>query len=153
MAQENLKDILAEIQKRLGLSSLNAQEEDKTFFEMGMSSLTALELTNILNRRLGEVKNLDVSQIFDYNTPAKLIGYVSGLIAQEKQEPVVLQPINRNGFLPLSFGQERFWFIQQLEPLSTYYNLSISIIIEGEFDRKAFARAFERLNCSTRNIS
>jgi amino acid adenylation domain-containing protein len=48
-----------------------------------------------------------------------------------------LQPIARDGRLPLSFAQERLWFLHQLEARSAAYNISLAIRLSGP------------LNCAT----
>src|SRR4029077_18040011 len=47
-----------------------------------------------------------------------------------------LCPVDRAQFkrLPLSFAQERLWFINQLDPNSAGYNLPLAVTINGELD-------------------
>jgi amino acid adenylation domain-containing protein len=42
-----------------------------------------------------------------------------------------LQPVPRSGRLPLSFGQQRFWFLQQMDPNSSVYHISDSLLIDN----------------------
>jgi len=53
-------------------------------------------------------------------------------------------PINRTAFsrLPLSFAQERLWFINQLNPDSAGYNIPAAVIMRGEIDIGQIERAF-----------
>ncbi len=43
--------------------------------------------------------------------------------------------------LPLSFGQERLWFIERLVPGSAAYNIPLVLELSGDFDRGAWAAA------------
>jgi amino acid adenylation domain-containing protein len=53
--------------------------------------------------------------------------------------------IPREGPLPLSFSQERLWFLYQLEPESTAYSMPGSIHLKGRLDKRALERAFVKL--------
>src|SRR5205085_10381518 len=57
------------------------------------------------------------------------------LIAKaEHSEIPPIRPVDRTRFerLPLSFAQERLWFINQLEPESAGYNVPIAVTIRGK---------------------
>src|SRR5207244_3031280 len=53
-----------------------------------------------------------------------------------------IEPIPRGGPLPLSFGQEQLWFLQQLAPKSSAYNVSFRLSLRGTLDRAALASSF-----------
>ncbi|WP_050526983.1 non-ribosomal peptide synthetase [Pseudorhodobacter aquimaris] len=46
---------------------------------------------------------------------------------------------------PLSFAQQRLWFVQQLEPENTAYNMAITLRLRGPLDASAMQRAFDGL--------
>ena len=54
-------------------------------------------------------------------------------------------PISRDGPLPLSFAQQRLWFLVQLEGVSATYNVSGALRLSGLLDRAALHRALDRL--------
>lgn len=47
---------------------------------------------------------------------------------------------------PLSFAQERVWFLQQYDPLSVAYNISATLLLEGLLDQNALQQAIEHLS-------
>ncbi len=47
--------------------------------------------------------------------------------------------------LPLSFAQQRLWFMQQLEPENVAYNMNMVLRLKGALDQGALERAFDAL--------
>lgn len=60
-----------------------------------------------------------------------------------KELPLV--PIARTGSLPLSFAQQRLWFLQQLEPNSPAYNMRLAWRLEGALNVGAVAQSLQAL--------
>ncbi len=56
-----------------------------------------------------------------------------------------IQPIARDQVLPLSFAQERLWFLHQLEPDNPFYTLSISLELKGVLNEKALENSFQEI--------
>ena len=61
----------------------------------------------------------------------------------EQAPPVV--PVPRDGPLPLSFAQQRLWFIQQMEPRSVAYNMPYALRMGGALDVDVLERALDAL--------
>ncbi|HEY0604300.1 MAG TPA: condensation domain-containing protein, partial [Herpetosiphonaceae bacterium] len=59
---------------------------------------------------------------------------------EERAEPAIPIVADRTN-LPLSFGQQRLWFIDQLEPNSPLYNLHLALSLEGPLDVPILAQA------------
>ena len=100
------------------------------FFALGGNSLRAIQmiarLRNVLN------KELFVSEIFYNGTIAKL----ANLLTQRTDKAIAFtaqpsQRIERHRRLPLSFSQERIWFIQQLYPLNRAYQFQSLFYFTG----------------------
>jgi len=56
-----------------------------------------------------------------------------------------LTAVKRNGALPLSFAQQRLWFLDQLEPASALYNLPQVVRLSGPIDVAALERSLNEL--------
>jgi amino acid adenylation domain-containing protein len=54
---------------------------------------------------------------------------------------LVIVPVERQGTLPLAVPQERFWFLQQLNPASSADNIAVATRIRGPFSTEAFLEA------------
>ncbi|MEA2601550.1 MAG: hypothetical protein QOF89_2542, partial [Acidobacteriota bacterium] len=56
-----------------------------------------------------------------------------------------LVPVRREGDLPLSFGQQRLWFLDQLDPGSPAYNISAALRLTGRLDLRALAATLDEV--------
>ncbi|PYS76019.1 MAG: hypothetical protein DMF66_17015, partial [Acidobacteria bacterium] len=56
-----------------------------------------------------------------------------------------LRPSRRDGTAPLTFAQQRMWFLNQLEPDSTAYNLSAAVRLEGPLNLPALEQSFNQI--------
>lgn len=46
---------------------------------------------------------------------------------------------------PTSFGQRRFWFLDQFEPGSPYYNIPLAIRVRGNFNVEIFRNVIHEI--------
>ncbi len=110
------------------------------FFELGGHSLLATRLVSHL-REVFDVE-LPVRAVFEAPTLAALAREVEQALAAGAglaAPPVV--PVGRDRHLPLSFAQERLWFLAQLEPESAAYNVPSVLRFDGPLDVGALAGA------------
>src|SRR5689334_14177376 len=71
---------------------------------------------------------------------------VRALLAQHKQALITLiSGEDREGSAPLSPAQERLWFLDQLSPGSSAYNVSVTLRIRGALDIGALERALTEI--------
>ena len=56
-----------------------------------------------------------------------------------------IRPVDRRSPLPLSFAQERLWFLDQLFPGNPAYNMPTAVRMSGSLDREALARTLDDL--------
>ncbi len=64
--------------------------------------------------------------------------------APGQQQPS-LRAAPRKGNLPLSFAQERLWFLDQLEPGSAVYNIPIGLRLQGELNVPVLKRSLDEI--------
>ncbi|HEX2095190.1 MAG TPA: amino acid adenylation domain-containing protein, partial [Longimicrobiaceae bacterium] len=117
----------------LGLERVGVHE---SFFQLGGHSLLA---TRILYRVRNALHvELPVRALFEAPTVAELARHVESLL-QAGVRPVLppLVPLPRQEPLPLSFAQQRLWFLAQLQPESAAYNVPSALRLEGRLDAAA----------------
>ncbi len=126
-----IEEVLVEIWGSVLSRDLVGVHED--FFALGGDSLAAMRMVS----RLGEVFQVElaVSQVFEARTVAALGREVEAAIraGYGLREPP-LEPLPRRGRLPLSFAQERSWFLEQLEPGNPAHVVSAAFEVEGDLE-------------------
>src|SRR5690349_10673374 len=69
---------------------------------------------------------------------------LKGQSADLSRDPIV--PVSRGKeFIPLSFSQQRLWFIEQFEPGNTMYNCPIAARLVGDLDVDALQRTISEI--------
>jgi amino acid adenylation domain-containing protein len=108
-----------------------------SFFDLGGDSLLATHLVARLNQELGT--ELTLRSIFESPTAAEL---AVAIAAHRGAGAGAWGPVLRRSGgepVPLSFAQQRLWFLDQLEPGNPAYNLATAVLLTGPLDRAAFA--------------
>ncbi|QSQ18814.1 non-ribosomal peptide synthase/polyketide synthase [Pyxidicoccus parkwayensis] len=116
---------------------------DDSFFALGGHSLLATQLASRL--RAAFSVDLPLRVLFEAPTPATLARRIEALQQAKKPEVPTILPVPRTGPLPLSFAQQRLWFIDQLEPGSANYNMPAFVRLEGTLDVPALRRVLTEL--------
>ncbi|HWN42377.1 MAG TPA: amino acid adenylation domain-containing protein, partial [Thermoanaerobaculia bacterium] len=112
---------------------------DEDFFALGGDSLLAMRVVTRVRERLGA--ELPVRDIFESRTVAKLAAEVEGkLRAGLSVGAPPLKRASRVGWIPMSFAQQRLWFLDRLEPGSTTYNLFSTVQVSGRLDLEVLQR-------------
>jgi amino acid adenylation domain-containing protein len=117
---------------------------DDNFFESGGHSLLATQLMSRV-RRVFRIEP-PLRLLFERPTPAALAESIEAEMragATLAAPPVV--PVERAGALPLSFAQQRLWFLDKLEPGSPFYNLPAALRLEGALDETALERSLNEI--------
>ena len=143
-ARTPLEELIAGIwMEVLGLEKVSTQEN---FFELGGHSLLATRVISRV-RALGQVE-LPLRTLFESPTVAGLARRVEEAQRSQRGQAVVarIAPVERReSGLPLSFAQQRLWFLNQLEAGSAAYNIPAALRLRGELDRDALARTLTEI--------
>ncbi|HEX8694997.1 MAG TPA: amino acid adenylation domain-containing protein, partial [Longimicrobium sp.] len=132
-AEEVLAGIWAEV---LRLERVGVRDN---FFELGGHSLLA---TRVVSRiRAVFAVELPLRALFEGPTIAEMAGRVEEMRRAELPALPAVVPVERTGALPLSFAQERLWFLDRLEPGSSTYNIPVAWRLGGALDEAALERA------------
>ncbi len=113
------------------------------FFDLGGNSLVAVQVIS----RIRESFNVDLptSTLFESPTVSALAQRLSTSSQASKEHAIPLEPISREGNLPVSFVQERLWFLDEIRAESHAYNVPIAFRLKGGLDVGAFQKAFDYL--------
>ena len=136
--EELLVEIWADV---LGVEQPGIEDD---FFELGGHSLLAAQIVSRI-RQAFEIE-LPLRTFFEASTPAGLAAVVEAeLSAGTALDIPPVKAVERDGVLPLSFAQQRLWFLDQLEPGSSAYNIPAAVRLKGSLDVKALERSLKEV--------
>ncbi|CAH2574040.1 Gramicidin S synthase 2 [Planktothrix rubescens] len=136
--EEKIAQIWAEVLK------LERVSIEDNFFELGGHSLLATQVIS----RCQEAFEIALPLRYLFESPT--IAQLSAVILKELQTgsrlklpPIV--PLNRQDDIPLSWAQERLWFVNQLEGESGAYTIDLTMRLLGNLNVKALEKAFQAI--------
>ena len=133
-AEQALAEIWSEV---LGVERVGRRDD---FFELGGHSLLAVRVISRIRQALGV--ELEMGVVFARPVLHEL---AEALPSAGRAELPPIERAERSGPLPLSFAQQRLWFLERLEELGGTYHMSRRLRLRGVLDRGALVRALDRL--------
>ena len=117
---------------------------DDNFFELGGHSLLAAKLVSRVRVALG--KEVSIRELFESPTVAELAERLREERLAQHRRPLLKARMDRQeraggARLPLSYAQQRLWFLYQMEGAGAAYNIPLALRLEGELDVRALEQA------------
>ncbi len=118
------------------------------FFVLGGHSLMATQVVSRLREKLKVT--VPLRSLFDQPTVQGMAAIIERAIeaktkAEKETAPAPIKSVSRNQSLPLSFAQQRLWFLDQLEPGSSFYNTTAAVRLDGPLNISALNSAFDEI--------
>ncbi len=128
----------------LGVERVGAHDD---FFALGGHSLLGIQVLSRLRTLFGV--ELPVRALFEEPAlagfAARMDAVLAGLHESAVPAAAPLERVAREGRLPLSFAQERLWFLERLEPGTAFYNVPSATRFRGPLEVDVLRRGFAEL--------
>ena len=134
--EKALAELWAEV---LGVDRIGIHDN---FLDLGGDSLLAMGVISRVRSKLGVEPT--VQEFFEAATVAELSAAWKGLTRAETRTHIPRIDARRGRInTPLSFAQQRLWFLDQLDEGTAAYNISFSIRLTGAVDASVLKQAVE----------
>jgi amino acid adenylation domain-containing protein len=169
---ERLELLKAYLRRRVGQILMLAEADipaDRNVMELGLDSIMIMELITKLDQDLG--LTLPIREFFERPSLNALAEYLltelelaqratiafpeevslplsfrpTSLVTDEIAELPPIQPVASEGDMPLSFSQQRLFFIDQLEPGIPVYNIPAAVRLHGMLDITALENSLNEI--------
>jgi amino acid adenylation domain-containing protein len=135
--EEVLAGMFSEI---LGAGQVGVHDD---FFALGGHSLLATRIVSRVRAVLGV--EVPLHALFEAPTVAGLAALVEAARHESPETVPPLVPAPRDRGLPLSFAQQRLWFLHQLDPAAATYNIPGALRLSGRLDVQALERTLRAI--------
>ena len=117
---------------------------DDNFFELGGDSLKVAQVATRVRDEFGV--DMALRALFENPTVASLVPVITSTeAASEAFAELPMAQVQRAEPIPLSFAQERVWFLNQLNPDNLAYNFIARMDFSGELDVAALEKTLEEI--------
>ena len=135
-----VEEALAGIWERvLGVSGVGAEEN---FFELGGHSLMATRVVSQVRKTFAV--ELPLRALFEVPTVRGLAQRIEAARGAGRALPPPIERVERGAGLPLSFAQQRLWFLDQFGEGSAYH-MPVALRLRGDLDERALVASLEEL--------
>jgi FkbM family methyltransferase len=119
-------------------------DTEANFFDLGGHSLLATQVVSRLRAAFGIEVHL--RSLFEQPTVRGLAEQIdAALKAEQGIETPPLRRVERNGALPLSYAQQRLWFLDQLNPGNSFYNVPAAVRMTGRLNINALEKTLTEI--------
>ena len=128
-------------QQILGIERIGRQDN---FFALGGHSLIAAMV--VARVRQDHLIEMPLRTLFEAATVAAFAACIEAVLnGPAVARAVVRMQRDDQAPLPLSFGQQRLWFLDQLEPANPFYNIPLALQLQGVLDGDALQQAVQEI--------
>ena len=125
----------------LGTSSISVEDN---FFDLGGHSLLVTQVLSRVKRSFGV--EISVKSLFEAPTIARLADVIRHARADMQGLDIsTIEKADRSGDIPLSFAQQRLWFLEEFEPGSANYNIPAAVRLVGRLDKDALQASLNEI--------
>jgi acyl transferase domain-containing protein/alpha-ketoglutarate-dependent taurine dioxygenase len=127
----------------LGLEQIGIHDG---FYDLGGDSLLATQIYARVQQTISP--DITLKQVLSHLTIAEFAEAIAAQAddpAAKTSDWLAIRPAPRDEHIPLSFAQQRLWFIDQTEPGSSLYNLSTAVRLTGELNIAALNQSFNEI--------
>ncbi len=128
--EETVAGVWSEV---LGLERIGVHDD---FFALGGNSILSVRAVSRMRQALG----IKLSPRVLFDTPT-IAGLAASVAPEESFEDAPIPAASREGALPMSFGQQRLWFLEDFDPGSAEYHTALGLRLTGALDTDALRAA------------
>ncbi|WP_125722147.1 non-ribosomal peptide synthetase, partial [Pseudoalteromonas rubra] len=134
---------LLEIWQHILPASGNEFGTQESFFELGGHSLLVVRMVAQIREKMA--LDVAIKSVFEYPTISSLSAYIERL-SPDSAEQSEIKPIARDrAHYPVSFAQQRLWFIDKMDGGSAQYNMPMAFRVHGAFCVQSAQTALNRI--------